>query len=59
MVEGNENRMSDCCVSAMYDDSDICPNCKEHCETYVFCKECGWLRNENEECKKCLVKTKE
>ena len=24
--------LSDCCGALMYDDCDICPECKEHCE---------------------------
>lgn len=31
MVNKNYNKLSDCCGAAMYDDSDICPECKEHC----------------------------
>lgn len=35
MVFRNFNRRSECCDAAMYDDSDICPECKEHCEIQI------------------------
>lgn len=36
-INGNDNvyksnLISNCCEEYLYDDSDICPRCKEHCE---------------------------
>jgi len=29
---GHGDNMSNCCGSPIYDDTDICSRCKEHCE---------------------------
>lgn len=40
MTKTLKNRMyySNCCSSVVYDDTDICSECLEHCDTY--CEEC-------------------
>lgn len=47
MVFRNFNRRSDCCDAAMYDDSDICPECKEHCGWTYFNEEDGCLYDQD------------
>ena len=32
--------ISNCCGAAVYDDSDICTDCKEHCEVMTECPDC-------------------
>ena len=41
MTYANQERMSNCCGQPMYDDSDICPDCKEHCSAEVLCDSCN------------------
>lgn len=31
---------SNCCGADMYHDSDLCPDCKEHCASMTYCKTC-------------------
>ena len=32
--------VSNCCGAPVYDDSDICTACKEHCGVMISCPEC-------------------
>ena len=32
------NRLSNCCGALIYDETDICSDCKEHCGTW--CDDC-------------------
>jgi DnaJ-class molecular chaperone len=31
---------SNCCGAPVYDDSDICSDCKEHCGLETYCPDC-------------------
>ena len=34
------NRYSACCGATVYDDDDICSDCKEHCAVIETCPDC-------------------
>lgn len=36
----SSRRTSNCCGADMYDDYDICPDCKEHCGAVIDCPDC-------------------
>lgn len=38
-------QLSDCCGAIIYDETDICSACKEHCETYEE-EEIDFITNE-------------
>ena len=42
---------SDCCGAPVYDDSDICSDCKEHCTVIAECEKCDGKGEYDEEIK--------
>ena len=40
-VEIIDGETSDCCDARMWNNTDICGDCKEHADTYEVCGECG------------------
>lgn len=45
-VEQEGSGASNCCDAKLWDDTDICGECKEHADEYMICSECG----DDEEC---------
>lgn len=56
---GKGEGVSNCCGAEMYADYDICPDCKEHCDTEIDCSACDgqgitkFLIIFTRTCKKC------
>lgn len=42
--------ISNCCSAPVYDETDICMECKEHCEVIKECEACGGYHEEENEC---------
>jgi hypothetical protein len=42
-------KLSNCCSSSIYENTDICSDCKEHCGTW--CEDC----DESEHCKNKII----
>ena len=39
-VYTQKDAWSGCCGAGVYDDSDICSDCKEHCAVMTYCPDC-------------------
>ena len=40
---------SNCCSAEIYENTDICSRCKEHCDGIeVFCNKCDWEGKEDD-----------
>jgi hypothetical protein len=49
-------KISNCCGAEIkdFEETGICPLCKEHCQPELFrCCECGHIQEDGEECEKC------
>jgi hypothetical protein len=46
ILEPKHNLVSDCCGSMIYEDTDICSACKEHCEPQDAEDETDFITNE-------------
>lgn len=50
----NPNVVSSCCGAPMFEDVDICPECKEHCNPICLCEICeGEGKVNGQKCEEC------
>lgn len=54
-IRPSNERVSNCCGASMYDDSDICPDCKEHCAAEITCPDCDGSGEMDEEIKESFA----